>query len=52
MEAAARAKLADLEVKIRDLERLRGVLARLVRCCRKRQPTGECPILAMLEERE
>ena len=47
---ATRAKLRSVDGKIRELRRLRGVLARLVRACEEKEPTGECPVLAMLEE--
>lgn len=52
VEEATRAKLADVQAKIRDLQRLRNVLNRLVRSCQEREPTNECPILAVLEERD
>jgi MerR family transcriptional regulator, copper efflux regulator len=51
VEAATRAKLADVQAKIRDLQRLRNVLTRLVRSCQEKTPTNECPILAVLEQR-
>lgn len=50
VEHATRAKLRSVDGKIRELRRLRGVLARLVRACEEKEPTGECPVLAMLEE--
>ena len=50
VEARARAKLAQVEAKLRELEALRRVLGRLVAACRARRPTGECPILELLEE--
>ena len=46
------AKLNDIDGKLRDLERLRGVLAGLAQACQQRQRTTECPVLAMLEERD
>lgn len=49
---ATRAKLSSVESKIRELERLRGVLWGLVRSCEERERTGECPVLEMLEEGE
>lgn len=51
VEAAARAKLDDVEAKIRDLQRIRNALTRLVRSCQDNRPTSECPILAALEQR-
>lgn len=50
VEEATAGKLEDVESKIQELERLRAVLTRLVHSCRNREPTGECPVLAMLEE--
>lgn len=45
----ASAKLADLERRIRDLERMRSTLQHLVHCCDGRQPLAECPILEALD---
>jgi MerR family copper efflux transcriptional regulator len=42
-------KLADIEGKLETLERMRDVLARLVKECRGRGPLEDCPILAALE---
>lgn len=50
VEQATRARLATVESKIRELERLRSILGRLVRSCEERETTDECPVLAMLEE--
>lgn len=50
VEAATRAKLRSVDAKIRELERLRGILARLVRTCEAKEATEECPVLGMLEE--
>ena len=52
VEEVTRAKLRSVDAKIRELRRLRAVLARLVRACEDREETSECPMLAMLEERE
>lgn len=49
VEDATQAKLRSVESKIRELERLRSALDRLVRSCRQREPTEECPVLAMLD---
>lgn len=49
---ATQAKLVSVESKIRELERLKGVLQSLVRACQQREQTRECPVLAMLEEGE
>lgn len=50
VEEATRGKLRSVDAKIRELRRLRGVLARLVRSCEARETTDECPVLGMLEE--
>ena len=50
VEEASRAKLRSVDEKIRDLRRLRAVLAGLVRACEEKEATDECPVLAMLEE--
>jgi Cu(I)-responsive transcriptional regulator len=44
----AQEKLADVEAKIRDLERIRAVLGHLVAACSGHGPTSECPILEAL----
>ena len=49
VETKARAKLAQVEQKIRGLQRLRDALEGLVGACERRQPTQECPILETLE---
>ena len=51
VEARARGRLADIEARIRDLERIGDALTRLVKQCAARQPTGECPILEELDDR-
>ncbi|MEQ9569738.1 MAG: MerR family DNA-binding protein, partial [Longimicrobiales bacterium] len=50
VEEGARAKLADVATKIRDLRRIQRSLERLVEACQAREPTSECPILEALEE--
>jgi MerR family transcriptional regulator, copper efflux regulator len=52
VEQATRSKLESVESKIRELERLREILGRLVRSCEVREQTSECPVLTTLEERE
>ena len=49
VRAAAKAKMADVEAKMDDLERIKSALARLARACRGKGPTSECPILDALE---
>ena len=49
----AKAKLANIEAKIRDLERMRRVLTELVAVCDGSGPASECPILhALITEQE
>lgn len=50
VEEATRSKLASVESKIRELERLRAVLRGLVRSCEDRERTSACPVLGILEE--
>lgn len=52
VEAATRSKLTSVETKIRELERLRTILSRLVRACAEREKTSACPVLGMLEDGE
>lgn len=50
VEAATRAKLADVRRKIRELKRMERVLEKLAASCAAGEPTSECPILGTLEE--
>jgi MerR family mercuric resistance operon transcriptional regulator len=50
VEAAARSKLKGVEARMRELERLRVVLRGVVRSCRERERTSECPVLASVDE--
>ena len=45
----SKAKIADIEEKIRSLEAMRKALQKLVRACTGRGPTTECPILDFLD---
>ncbi len=45
----AERKIAEIEAKIRDLERMKRALIKLKASCRGRGPTGECPILEALD---
>jgi MerR family mercuric resistance operon transcriptional regulator len=45
----AEAKIVDIEEKIRDLQRMREALARLVASCKGDGPSSECPILEALD---
>ena len=50
VEATAKEKIAMVEKKIGELERMRMVLAELARACELREPTSDCPILETLSE--
>lgn len=44
----AKAKIADVEGKIRTLQRMKASLVKLTKACRGRGPVSECPILDAL----
>jgi MerR family mercuric resistance operon transcriptional regulator len=46
----ARAKIADVETKIVDLQRIKKALVKLRTSCRGSGPTSECPILDALDK--
>lgn len=46
--AFARAKIADVESRIRQLEEMRGALQGLVTCCEHTEAPAPCPILHAL----
>lgn len=48
----AEAKLAHVNVKVRELRALACALQGLIRSCRAGQPTGQCPILTSLENED
>jgi MerR family mercuric resistance operon transcriptional regulator len=50
VRAIAKAKMADVEGKMLDLARIQAALTDLVRTCRGKGPTSECPILDALDE--
>lgn len=50
VEESARTKLELVKSKIRELRRIRRSLEHLLRACRAREPTSECPILEALGE--
>lgn len=52
VRALARDKIANVEAKLRELERIKTALERLSRQCRGRGPTSECPILDAIEAGE
>ncbi len=41
-------KIADIETRIRDLERIKAALANMAAACQGTGPQGECPILEAL----
>jgi Hg(II)-responsive transcriptional regulator len=49
VETRTRTKIELVERKIRELERVKRGLERLVESCRVRKPTSECPVLETLE---
>lgn len=49
VQSRAEKTIARIEEQMQELERMRVALRRLVEACRKREPTGECPILEDLE---
>lgn len=52
VKARAEAKIADVEQRIAQLDRMKRALAKLATACSGRGPTSECPILEALETRE
>jgi MerR family transcriptional regulator, copper efflux regulator len=48
VRARAEAKIADIEDKIRQLQRMRRALVRLAETCQGSGPVSECPILESL----
>lgn len=45
----AETKLAEIDEKIADLQRIRGALATLAAACAHGGPSGECPLLEALQ---
>lgn len=50
VERRARAKLALIDARIRSLQRVRGVLDKLVGACAARRHTPHCPLLEVIED--
>jgi MerR family mercuric resistance operon transcriptional regulator len=48
----AQAKLADIEAKISDLQRIRQALCKVTASCPGRGPTSACPIVEALDQAE
>jgi MerR family mercuric resistance operon transcriptional regulator len=51
VEAQAEHAIARIDAKVAHLDRMRAALGKLVKACRARRPTDECPVLETLEER-
>lgn len=49
VQRLAKAKLADIDEKIRTLQAMKRVLTKLATACPGRGPTSECPILESFE---
>ena len=52
VRARAQAKIADVEQRIAQLDRMKRALAKLATACSGRGPTSDCPILEALEKKE
>jgi MerR family mercuric resistance operon transcriptional regulator len=52
VKARAQAKIADVEQRIVQLDRMKGALAKLATACSGRGPTSECPILEAMQTPE
>ncbi len=48
IQSVAEARLGEIEKKLADLQRLRGVLSDLLHRCRQSGPTQPCPIIETL----
>ena len=48
----AEAKIADIEEKIRSLQRMKRALVKVTKSCSGSGPTSECPILDAMEPNE
>jgi MerR family mercuric resistance operon transcriptional regulator len=52
VKARAEAKIADVEQRIAQLNRMKRALTKLATACSGRGPTSDCPILEAMETRE
>lgn len=50
IERKTRHKIALIDVKMRELEKLKRSLETITDACRARKPTADCPLLELLEE--
>ena len=48
----AEAKIADMQRKIGDLQRMKKALSSLVEACRREQGSGRCPVVEALEDQK
>jgi len=46
----AKTKLADIEARIEALDRMKQVLTKLAKACRRRKRTDPCPILEAIDQ--
>jgi len=52
VKARAKAKIADIEQRVTQLNRMKRALAKLATACSGSGPTSECPILDAIEARQ
>jgi MerR family copper efflux transcriptional regulator len=52
VKSCAEAKIADIEDRLRDLQRVRDALVQLTQSCDGRTPMSRCPILLALNQEE
>lgn len=52
VKSRAQAKIADIEERIRTLQRMKKALADLTKACSGRGPISECPILDALDPQD
>src|SRR5712692_121453 len=52
VERKTRQKIAVVQQRIRDLQRMRRTLDRLAGACAARRPTDDCPILEVLDDHD
>jgi Hg(II)-responsive transcriptional regulator len=52
VEGKTRQKIAVVQQRIRDLQRMKRTLERLAGACAARRPTDDCPILEVLDDHD
>ncbi len=50
VRSAAAARLADVDQRLRELQRMRGALSQLIQACPGHGQLASCPIMAALQE--